>query len=132
MKVHGVVHVLDLERLERVRGRIDVTRDEPHRHANATRSVRQPDHGAMLSGERVERGAHFLSARKGRTPGLSPSHIDGRPDNESLARASLLAVVTCESALERIERIDPQSLVCCLPLPPLTRALAQARILAAY
>ena len=64
MKVHGVVHVLDLERLERVRGRIDVTRDEPHRHANATRSVRQPDHGAMLSGERVERGAHFLSARK--------------------------------------------------------------------
>ena len=64
MKVHGVVHVLDLERLERVRGRIDVTRDEPHRHANATRSVRQPDHGAMLSGERVERGAHFLSARQ--------------------------------------------------------------------
>jgi hypothetical protein len=70
MKVHGVVHVLDLERLERVRGRIDVTRDEPHRHANATRSVRQPDHGAMLSGERVERGAHFLSARKGKSTGL--------------------------------------------------------------
>ena len=49
-------------------------------------------------------------------------YIDGRPDNESLARASLLAVVTCESALERIERIDPQSLVCCLPLHSLGRS----------
>jgi hypothetical protein len=76
MKVHGVVHVLDLERLERVRGRIDVTRDEPHRHANATRSVRQPDHGAMLSGERVERGAHFLSARKAKKLMSSQNQAD--------------------------------------------------------
>ena len=55
--VHVVVHV---GKLVWVHGRIDMTRDGPRRRATATRRVRQPDSGAMTSGERVDRGAHFI------------------------------------------------------------------------
>ena len=45
-EMHVVVHVGELER---VRERVDATRDKPHRQATATRSARQPDPGAVLS-----------------------------------------------------------------------------------
>ena len=61
-EMHVVVHVGELER---VRERVDATRDKPHRQATATRSARQPDPDAVLSSERVERGAHIIiGARK--------------------------------------------------------------------
>ena len=61
IKVDVVVHV---RKLGWVHTRIDVMRDEPHRHATATRSVRQPDSGDMLGEVRVERGAHFIIGAK--------------------------------------------------------------------
>ena len=45
-EMHVVVHVGELER---VRERVDATRDKPHRQATATRSAHQPDPGAVLS-----------------------------------------------------------------------------------
>jgi hypothetical protein len=45
-EMHVVVHVGELER---VRERVDATRDKPHRQATATRSARQPDPGVVLS-----------------------------------------------------------------------------------
>ena len=61
IKVDVVVHV---RKLGWVHERIGVTRDEPHRHATTTRSVRQPDSGAMLGEACVERGAHFIIGAK--------------------------------------------------------------------
>ena len=60
-EMHVVVHVGELER---VRERVDATRDKPHRQATATRSARQPDPDAVLSSERVERGAHIIIGRE--------------------------------------------------------------------
>ena len=66
--VHVVVHV---GKLVWVHGRIDMMRDEPHRHATATRRVRQPNSGAMISGERVDTAVRILlSARKTELIGL--------------------------------------------------------------
>ena len=62
-EMHVVVHVGELER---VRERVDATRDKPHRQATATRSARQPDPDAVLSSERVERGAHIIIGRERR------------------------------------------------------------------
>ena len=54
--MHVVVHVGELQR---VRERVDATRDKPYRQSTATRSARQPEPDTVLSSERVERGAHI-------------------------------------------------------------------------
>ena len=59
--MHVVVHVGELGW---VRERVDATRDKPHRQATATRSAPRPDPGAVLSSERVERGAHIIIGRE--------------------------------------------------------------------
>ena len=52
-----------------MRERVDATRDKPHRQATATRSARQPDPDAVLSSERVERGAHIIIGREKKRSG---------------------------------------------------------------
>ena len=47
-----------------MRERVDATRDKPYRQSTATRSARQPDPDAVLSSERVERGAHIIIGRE--------------------------------------------------------------------
>ena len=44
-----------------MRERVDATRDKPYRQATAARGAREPDRDAVLSSERVERGAHIIS-----------------------------------------------------------------------
>ena len=63
--MHVVVHVGELQR---VRERVDATRDKPYRQSTATRSTRQPDPDTVLSSERVERGAHLSSGAKSLRP----------------------------------------------------------------
>ena len=59
--MHVVVHVGELGW---VRERVDATRDKPYRQATAARGAREPDRDAVLSSERVERGAHIIIGAK--------------------------------------------------------------------
>ena len=54
---------MHVRKLGWVHERIGVTRDEPHRHATTTRSVRQPDSGAMLGEAWSSAVRILLSAR---------------------------------------------------------------------
>ena len=71
--MHVVVHVGELQR---VRERVDATRDKPYRQSTATRSARQPDPDTMLSSERVERGAHIIVGREKTCPFVSTDTMD--------------------------------------------------------
>ena len=75
-EMHVVVHVGELER---VRERVDATRDKPHRQATATRSARQPDPGAVLSSSASSAVRILSSGAKAMCGGLALSRFHSEP-----------------------------------------------------
>ena len=61
-----------------MRERVDATRDKPYRQATAARGAREPDRDAVLSSERVERGAHIIIGAKS-----MPSQHNAQHNNRS-------------------------------------------------